>query len=45
MKNLFVALKNLFKVNRVYIGYVEDAPMEWNGKAVLVYSNGWIVTE
>ena len=34
---------DLFKVERVYIGEIEEVPTEWKGKSVLVYHNGYIV--
>ena len=46
MKKLLTKIKNLFRVNRVYIGDVDRIPpTEWEGKAVLVYHHGWIITE
>lgn len=43
MKKVLMKIRDLFKVERVYIGEVEEAPTEWKGKAVLVYHNGYIV--
>ena len=43
MKKLLIKIKQLFSVNRVYIGEVEEVPTEWKGKAVLVYHNGYII--
>lgn len=43
MKKVLTKIKELFKVERVYIGEVEEVPTEWDGKAVLAYHNGYIV--
>ena len=43
MKKVLRKIRDLFKVERVYIGEIEEVPMEWKGKAVLVYHNGYIV--
>lgn len=43
MKKVLMKIKDLFKVERVYIGEVEEVPTEWNGRAVLVYHKGYIV--
>lgn len=45
MKKLLTKIKQLFTVNRVYIGDIDRIPTEWEGKAVLVYHHGWIITE
>lgn len=43
MKKVLMKIKDLFKVERVYIGEVEEVPTEWNGRGVLVYHKGYIV--
>ena len=45
MKKLLTKIKQLFSVNRVYIGDVESVPTEWEGRSVLVYHHGWIITD
>lgn len=45
MKKLLTKIKQLFSVNRVYIGDVECIPMEWEGRSVLAYHHGWIITD
>ena len=45
MKKLLTKIKQLFSVNRVYIGDVESVPTEWEGRSVLAYHHGWIITD
>lgn len=45
MKKALRKIRDLLKVNRVYIGEVNEIPTEWEGKAVLVYHHGWIITD
>ena len=45
MKKLLIKIKQLFSVNRVYIGDVECIPTEWEGRSVLAYHHGWIITD
>lgn len=45
MKKALRKIRDLFKVNRVYIGEVSEIPIEWEGKSVLAYHHGWIITD